>query len=136
MQEVTMKRRYLSLGVMMCTLLWALPAASHHSHSNYDQLKWTEMEGTVSRVVWIVPHAFLFLQVKDAEGRAAVWTLEGGSPAGIERRGVKRVDLQPGDAVKVRCNLLKDGSKGCLLGFVTPLHGDAARGHGKEVEWD
>ena len=42
----------------------------------------------------------------------------------------------PGDPVRVRCHRLKDGSDGCLLGFVTPLHGDPARGHGVEKEWD
>jgi hypothetical protein len=36
----------------------------------------------------------------------------------------------------VRCHLLRDASNGCLLGFVTPLHGDPARGHGIEIEWD
>ena len=34
------------------------------------------------------------------------------------------------------CILFKDGSNGCLLGFVTPLHGDVARGHGVEKNWD
>ena len=33
-------------------------------------------------------------------------------------------------------HLLRDGGKGCLLGFVTPMHGDKARGHGIEIEWD
>ena len=32
--------------------------------------------------------------------------------------------------------LLRDGAKGCLLGFITPMHGDAARGNGVEIEWD
>ena len=41
-----------------------------------------------------------------------------------------------GDPIKVRCDLLPDGGKGCLLGFVTPMHGDKARGHGVEIEWD
>ena len=45
-------------------------------------------------------------------------------------------DVQVGDTIKVRCHLLRDGGKGCLLGFVTPMHGDKARGHGVEIEWD
>ena len=44
--------------------------------------------------------------------------------------------LQPGDKISVRCHLLRDGSPGCLLGFVTPMHGDAARGNGVEHQWD
>ena len=40
------------------------------------------------------------------------------------------------DRIKVRCHLLRDGNNGCLLDFVTPQHGDVARGHGVEKEWD
>ncbi len=36
----------------------------------------------------------------------------------------------------VRCHLLRDGSNGCLLGYVTPMHGDPVRGDGVELEWD
>jgi hypothetical protein len=50
--------------------------------------------------------------------------------------GVKREDVRAGDAIKARCHQLRDGANGCLLGFITPLHGDAARGHGVEREWD
>jgi hypothetical protein len=39
-----------------------------------------------------------------------------------------------GDTIKVRCHLLRDRGEGCLLGFVTPMHGDKARGHGVEIE--
>jgi hypothetical protein len=51
-------------------------------------------------------------------------------------RKAKKEDVQVGDTIKVRCHLLRDGGKGCLLGFVTPMHGDKARGHGVEIEWD
>ena len=54
----------------------------------------------------------------------------------ILNNGVKKEDVRPGDHIKVRCHLLRDGAKGCLLGFITPMHGDAARGNGVEIEWD
>ena len=57
-------------------------------------------------------------------------------PGGLEKVGVKVNDVRPGDRIKVRCHLLRDGSTGCLLGFVTPMHGDTARGHGVEKDWD
>ena len=62
--------------------------------------------------------------------------LEGTGPGGLEKAGIKLNDVRPGDRIRVRCHLLKDGSSGCLLGFVTPMHGDAARGHGIERDWD
>jgi hypothetical protein len=65
-----------------------------------------------------------------------VWALEATNPQGIFLKGVKKEDVKVGDTIKVRCHLLRDGDNGCLLGFVTPQHGDVARGHGVEREWD
>ena len=110
--------------------------AAHHSHGNYDLSKWTVMEGKVRQVILIVPHSIVYLDVKDEKGEMATWALEATNPQGIALRGVKREDVQVGDPIKVRCHLLRDGARGCLLGFVTPMHGDMARGHGIEREWD
>ena len=95
-----------------------------------------EETGALRGIQYLVPHSFLFLEIEVESGESAVWTLEATGPAGIEQNGVKREDLRAGDTIGVRCHLLIDGSKGCLLGFVTPLHGDLARGHGVELEWD
>jgi hypothetical protein len=115
---------------------FAVPLAAHHSHANYDISKWTVLEGTVKQVVLIAPHSIVYLDVRDEKGEAATWALEATNPIGIYRNGVKREDVRAGDTIKVRCHLLRDGAKGCLLGFVTPTHGDKARGHGVEIEWD
>lgn len=114
----------------------AVPVSSHHSHGNYDVTKWTVMEGAVRQVIFIVPHSIVYLDVKNEKAETVTWALEATNPQTIFLRGVKREDVRAGDAVKVRCHLLRDGGKGCLLGFVTPLHGDGARGHGVEREWD
>jgi hypothetical protein len=112
------------------------PVSAHHSHANYDVTTWTVMEGTVKQLVLMAPHSIVYLDVKDDTGTVATWALEATNQRAILNNGVKREDVQPGDHVKVRCHLLRDGAKGCLLGFVTPLHGDAARGNGVELEWD
>ena len=130
-----MKLRFLVLAIV-CLLYLALPSAAHHSHGNYDLTKWVPYQGTVKEVHWIVPHSWIYLEIKDDKGKATVWALEAGDPGTIQRQGVKREDVKPGDTIKVRCHGLRDGSNGCLLGFVTPLHGDGARGHGIEKEWD
>jgi hypothetical protein len=105
--------RSVSLAAV-CALLAVIPLRAHHSHGNYDVAKWTTMEGTVKE-----------LHLLEATG-----------PSGLLKVGIKREDVRPGDAIKVRCHLLRDGSNGCLLGFVTPMHGDMARGHGVEKDWD
>ena len=110
--------------------------SAHHSHANYDVTTWTVMEGTVKQLVLMAPHLVVYLEVKDDKGTVATWALEATNQRAILNNGVKREDVRPGDHVKVRCHLLRDGAKGCLLGFVTPMHGDAARGNGVEIEWD
>jgi len=114
----------------------AAPISAHHSHANYDVSKWTVLEGTVKQLVLMAPHSLVYLDVKDEKGAVAMWALEAGSPRGILNNGVKREDIRAGDPIKARCHLLRDGARGCLLGFVTPMHGDPARGHGIELEWD
>ena len=114
----------------------AVPALAHHSHGNYDVAKWTVIEGTVKQVIFIVPHSIVYIDVKGEKGETATWALEATNPQGIFLRGVKKEDVRVGDTIKVRCHLLRDGARGCLLGFVTPMHGDKARGHGVEIEWD
>lgn len=130
-----MSIRFVCLA-LACAVVSVLPVRTHHSHTNYDISTWTTMEGTVVEVHRLVPHSWLYMEAKDAKGQTATWALEATGPGGLVKVGVKVDDLRPGDPVKVRCHLLKDGSPGCLLGFVTPMHGDAARGHGIERDWD
>ena len=121
----------------ICAVVSVMPVWAHHSHGNYEDLsKWTTMEGTVKEVHWLVPHSWIYLDVKDAKGQPTTWALEAAGRLAIEGVGVKREDVKPGDTITVRCHKLRDGSSGCLLGFVTPMHGDLARGHGVEKDWD
>ena len=119
-----------------CVSCLTASALAHHSHGNYNVETWTVMEGTVKQVIFIVPHSIVYLDVKGEKGDTSTWSLEATNPQGIFLKGVKKEDVQVGDKIKVRCHLLRDGGHGCLLGFVTPMHGDKARGHGIEIEWD
>ena len=121
---------------ILCVAGLGAPLAAHHSHANYDVTTWTVMEGTVKQLVLMAPHSVVYLEVKDDKGTVATWALEATNQRAILNNGVKKEDVRPGDHIKVRCHLLRDGAKGCLLGFITPMHGDAARGNGVEIEWD
>ena len=122
--------------VTLAAVFLAVPAWAHHSHNNYDVSKWTPMEGTVTEVHWLVPHSWIYMEIKNEKGEAAIWALEAANPPSIMENGVTKEHVKPGDRIKVRCHLLRDGAEGCLLGFVTPMHGNVARGHGVEREWD
>jgi len=130
-----MRTRILGL-VTLCAIALALPVRSHHSHNAYEITVWTNLEGTVSEVHLINPHSWIYLDVADENGETTIWALEATGPNGIMQNGVTPEDVRPGDPINVRCHLLRDGTNGCLLGFVTPMHGNQARGHGVELEWD
>ncbi|MCZ6877885.1 MAG: DUF6152 family protein [Acidobacteria bacterium] len=117
-----MQFRSLSLAAIGAVAL-ALPAWAHHSHANYQTREFTHLEGTVKAIRWINPHSLIHLEVMDDEGQPTVWALEGASPIELTRAGWKRDDIKVGDTIKVRCHQLRDGSNGCLLGFVTPEGG-------------
>jgi hypothetical protein len=134
-RRLRMQLKFLVLATV-CAVLPALPASAHHSHNNYAMSDFTLLEGTVTEVHYLNPHSWVYVQVKDAKGEAKLWALEATGPGGLERNGIKKVDIAPGDSIKVRCHALRDGGNGCLLGFLTPNHGDAARGHGVEKKWD
>lgn len=123
-------------GAAICALALAVPLSAHHSHGNYDLSKWTTMEGVVKQVILVVPHSIVYVDIKNEKGELVTWSLEATGVRGVLANGVKKEDVQAGDRIKIRCHLLKDGSPGCLLGFITPDHGDMARGHGVEREWD
>ena len=130
-----MQFRYPGL-VIICVLPLVIPAWAHHSHNAYEVTAWSDLEGTVTEVHLINPHSWIYLDVTDEDGEVTTWALEATGPIAIMGNGVDRDDVRPGDPIRVRCHLLRDGTNGCLLGFVTPLHGDQARGHGIELEWD
>jgi Family of unknown function (DUF6152) len=108
-------RRMLGLTIA-CGLWCVLPIGAHHSHGNYTD-KTIDVEGVVKEVHLVTPHSFVYIEVKKG-GTVESWVLEATSRSGLERIGVTRDYLKPGDAIKARCHPLVDGSSGCLLGYL------------------
>jgi hypothetical protein len=81
------------------------------------------VEGVVKEVHLVVPHSWIYLEVKDATGEPQMWALEATNRTGLERIGVTPDYLKVGDTVKARCHRLRDGSNGCLLGFLKAKDG-------------
>ena len=98
---------------------------AHHSHANYMTDEFTQLSGTITEVAWTNPHVWLYMEIGDDSGAAQRWSIEGGSPAALMRGGWRPDSLKPGDNVSVRCHLVRDGSAGCLMGFVTSINGTA-----------
>ena len=111
----------LSLAAM-CAVSFALPALAHHSHGNYTDT-FSDFTGVVKEVHLVVPHSWVYVEVKDASGQPQLWALEATGRNGLERIGVTREYVKPGDTIKVRCHPLRDGSRGCLMGFLKATDG-------------
>lgn len=120
----------------IAVVMLALPVFAHHSHNNYATSEFTQIEGVVKEIHLLNPHSWVYLEVKNAQGEAELWALEATNPRGLENRGITKDTLRVGERAKVRCHRNRDNTNGCLLGFLTPMHGDTARGHGVETEWD
>jgi hypothetical protein len=89
------------LGLGIWDLALAPTASAHHSQSEFDSKAKVDVEGTVTKLEWKSPHAWVYLDVTDAKGEKVNWSFELPSPVTLMRRGWTRDSLKPGDRIKV-----------------------------------
>ena len=107
----------LSVAVIFA-VAFTLPMWAHHSHGNYEDV-FMDITGVVSEIHYVVPHSWVYIEVAGANGgENQFWALEATGRAGLERIGVNRDYMKVGDTITARCHRLRDGSNGCLLGFL------------------
>jgi hypothetical protein len=82
-----------------------------------------DLEGVVKELHLVNPHSWVYLDVKGPNGQLQTWALEATSRVALERMGITPDYIKPGDNVKARCHPLRDGSRGCLLGFIKAKDG-------------
>ena len=97
-----------------CWLVTALPVLAHHSFAaEFDSTKPVSLKGSVTKLEWLNPHVWVYLEVKDDQGNVQRWQCEGGAPNVLMRNGWSKNSLKPGDQVLIDGYLAKDGSKTC-----------------------
>ena len=91
----------------------AAPLAAHHSFAaEYDGSKQVTMSGKVTKVEWMNPHAFFYVDVKDEKtGQVTNWAFELNSPNYLMRSGWTKSSLKVDDIVTVQGAMSRDGNK-------------------------
>jgi hypothetical protein len=89
----------------------AAPVRAHHSFAaEYDASQPITLQGQIARIDLVNPHAWLYLEVKDQDGKVVRWNVEMGAPNNLIRRGVTKATLPIGEVVTVDGYRAKDGS--------------------------
>ena len=90
----------------------AAPAWAHHAFaSEFDAKKPVKFQGTVTKMEWINPHAWMHVAVKKADGTVENWMIEAGSPNSLFRRGINKNTVRVGMQVVVDGYQARDGSR-------------------------
>jgi hypothetical protein len=115
-----MKFRYGAVLAAVLGLLlgWTLAWAHHSVQAEFDLDKPFTVTGAVTKVEWINPHSYLFLDVKDASGNVKHWAFEMAGPGALRKAGLSRADrggLKAGDVVTVNGVRAKDGTDSGLI---------------------
>ena len=108
-------------GAAVALILCVLPLLAHHSFTaEFDSSKTVTLKGVVSKVDWINPHIFVYLDVKDDTGKTTTWALQSLPPLFFRGSGLtKDVLLSNKQEVTVTANPAKDGTQ--AYGFMTKL---------------
>jgi Family of unknown function (DUF6152) len=109
--EVSMRSKLAIFAAGVAMLLAAVPTVAHHSFAaEFDANKPFKFTGTVTKIEWMNPHAYFYIDVTDESGKVVNWGMEMGSPNGLMRQGWTRNSMKVGDKVTVEGSKAKDGS--------------------------
>ncbi len=99
-------------GILVGTLAGVIAALAHHAFSaEFDAKRPVNLKGTVVKMEWINPHAWIHIDVNDDGGKVERWMIEGGTPNTLFRRGFTKTSLMPGTVIVVDGYQAKDGTQ-------------------------
>ena len=96
----------------------SMPLAHHSVSGQFDLSKTTTLKGVISRLDWINPHIYVYLDVSEENGAKTTWTLETFPPSQMRRVGLTKELImgKPGEVVTITIRPARDGSK--HLGYI------------------
>jgi Family of unknown function (DUF6152) len=106
-----MKKALFVLATAGLALLAAAPALAHHAFAaEFDADKPIKLKGTVTKMEWINPHAWIHIDVKAEDGTVTNWMIEAAAPNSLLRRGWNKNSLPAGTEILVEGFQAKDQS--------------------------
>lgn len=108
-----MKARNLLMLMVVATaaVTTAFPVMAHHSFAaEYDADKPVTLTGSVTKMAWINPHSWIYIDVKRPDGTVENWAVEAGPPGTLVRAGFTKESLASGTVIKVNGYRAKDGA--------------------------
>jgi hypothetical protein len=107
------RRIAVSIGAVGLMLAGVAVGAHHSFEAEYDSNKPITITGVVTKLDWINPHAYVYIDVRDDQGSVKNYKVEMGPPYALVRGGWKRDSIKIGDTVTVNgAAAAKDGSNG------------------------
>lgn len=98
-------------GLTLFLTFAAAPAFAHHGFAvEFDRNSPVTLTGVVTKMEFMNPHMYFYVDVKDKDGKVVNWAFEGGPPNVIYRQGWRKDTLKPGDTVTVKGFRAKDGA--------------------------
>ena len=106
-----MSRKLWMAAVGVGLVVAAGPVLAHHAFSaEFDGGAPIKIQGPITKVELINPHAWIHIAVKKADGKTEEWMVEGGTPNTLQRRGITRETIKIGTVILVEGYRAKDGS--------------------------
>jgi hypothetical protein len=108
-----MKTPNLSMFMLIAMAMFPLspPASAHHSFAaEYNADNPVTLTGSVTKMAWINPHSWIYIDVKRPDGKVDNWAVEAGPPGTLIRAGFTKESLAPGTEIKVNGFRAKDGA--------------------------
>ena len=117
-----MRHRLLGVALAVVAVLASASVLSaHHSVAGqFDESKSVVLKGVISKVDWVNPHIYLYIDVKDG-AETVTWSL-GTVPTAMARRaGLTKENItgKSGEVVTIECIPARDGTK--HLGWVNTI---------------
>jgi hypothetical protein len=98
---------FLSVG----SLLSVAPLTAHHSFAaEFDEHQPVTLKGILTRFEWVNPHGWLYIDVKEPDGKVVNWAIEAGAPNALLKRGLRKTDFPAGLEVIINGYRAKNGT--------------------------